>query len=597
MEDERPPPPELSFAYRSNQGSGLYRGAPVPSRVEDYPSFPNSAKMEWSPDGEWLAVVTPERVLVLAAEDGAQRCAIERPNVLYVAWSPASSYLTTWERLPPSTVTGGAPVVQDNLLVWNAATGELIHGFCQKAFSNWPSIRWSSDEMVSARMISGQVLFFAGVNFRTSTRQIKLANVSQFAIGAGPQYHVAVFAGEKKGTPAQMRLYAYPGVAQPICSKSFFRAQHVSLHWNPAGTAVLCVSHADVDATGKSYYGETGLYYLDKDGAAERVALPVEGSVFDVAWRPDGKQFVVIYGRTPANITVYDQKREPVIEFPQAHRNTAKWAPNNHLLCIAGFGTFAGEVDFWDVKRNRKIGEMRAKDTITCDWSPDSKYFLTTTLWPRLRVDNSFKIWNYYGKLLHSEEFQELYQVSWRPMKASNFDPRPPPKVADPADLPVKEEKVEAKKSGVYRHPRYTGSGSSTFAEGQVKASAKPQKVKTAKPDTKVEAKVPVGFTPVAKKPKKKKKKGGASKEGEASPAKEAAAPAFTFDVVTSTAEADDVAKAKRVKALNKKLRQIAELKEKREAGLELNAAQITKLEGEAALLEELSELEGDKKE
>jgi len=79
----------------------------------------------------------------------------------------------------------------------------------------------------------------------------------------------------------------------------------------------------------------------------------------------------------------------------------------------------AARQDFWDIKRNALLGSMRAKDTITCDWSPDSKYFLTSTLAPRLKVDNGFKVWNYYGKLVHQTNMDELYQVrgvhaAWR---------------------------------------------------------------------------------------------------------------------------------------------------------------------------------------
>ena len=50
--------------------------------------------------------------------------------------------------------------------------------------------------------------------------------------------------------------------------------------------------------------------------------------------------------------------------------------------------------------------------------------------------------------------------------------------------------------------------------------------------------------------------------------------------------------RAKRLKQVKKKLRQLAGLKAKRDEGVELNADQLEKLAGEPGLLEELASLE-----
>ena len=92
----------------------------------------------------------------------------------------------------------------------------------------------------------------------------------------------------------------------------------------------------DVDATGKSYYGESKLTFpppsrtkwtrlvhpsvltghvsslnrfLSADGKLEgNVALGKEGPIHDVAWSPGGKEFVVVYGFMPAKATLFDTK-------------------------------------------------------------------------------------------------------------------------------------------------------------------------------------------------------------------------------------------------------------------------------------------------
>ena len=41
------------------------------------------------------------------------------------------------------------------------------------------------------------------------------------------------------------------------------------MDWSPNGEAVLVKTHTDVDATGASYYGSTGLYILPASGGYE----------------------------------------------------------------------------------------------------------------------------------------------------------------------------------------------------------------------------------------------------------------------------------------------------------------------------------------
>lgn len=42
--------------------------------------------------------------------------------------------------------------------------------------------------------------------------------------------------------------------------------------------------------------------------------------------------------------------------------------------------------------RNNVTGSNSSHCSVTCAWSPDSRYFLTATLTPRMNVDNGFKV-------------------------------------------------------------------------------------------------------------------------------------------------------------------------------------------------------------
>lgn len=53
----------------------------------------------------------------------------------------------------------------------------------------------------------------------------------------------------------------------------------------------------EVDASDKSYYGETNLYFISAKGDYDcNVPLAKEGPIYDVSWSPSGKEFVVVYG-------------------------------------------------------------------------------------------------------------------------------------------------------------------------------------------------------------------------------------------------------------------------------------------------------------
>lgn len=58
------------------------------------------------------------------------------------------------------------------------------------------------------------------------------------------------------------------------------------------------LTQTEVDNSGKSYYGETGGFYLlSAVGNFDvRLTLDKEGGIHDFNWSPNSKEFAVIYG-------------------------------------------------------------------------------------------------------------------------------------------------------------------------------------------------------------------------------------------------------------------------------------------------------------
>lgn len=419
---------------------------------------------------------------------------------------------------------------------------------------------------------------------------------------------------EKKGKPASVKVFQFPGLASVVAQKSFFKAQDVTMKWSPTGSALIIETRTDVDTTGKSYYGETGLFFLESDGAYDCIVpLTKEGPIHDVQWDPTGRGFVVLAGSMPCNATLYDAKALPIFEFGAAPRNHVSWSPHGRFLCIAGFGNLRGDMDFWERNKLKKMGSANANSATTFAWSPDSRYFFTATTFPRLRVDNGFKVFRYDGTgPIYHEDRAELYDLKFRPALPGYYPNRPQSprrKGADGESSAAAAAPAPAKPQA-YRPPNSTGALAAMMRRDETgskkldrnKYVAPRMATATAIPGMSAPKPIP-GMSAAAAAPKKPSKSARKKKAVEAAEAQKAVQEALA-KVSVSAAPVDAAPpapvpaaaltpeeKQKKVKALMKKLKQIDTIKEKQAAGDALNPDQLLKLSGEQALRDEIAQL------
>jgi len=366
------------------------------------------------------------------------------------------------------------------------------------------------------------------------------------------------------------------------------RAQTAEIKWNKKGTMALVITQTDVDATGKSYYGETCVHLLGTDGSAQNVKpfLEKEGPIYQCVWSPTGDKFVAVYGSMPASATLFNAKLEKLVEFPPAHRNTAFFSPNGHILAIGGFGNLQGNIDLWDVKRGKLMATFQAPCSAQYQWSPCSNYILTAILTPRLRQDNGWKVWGVDGKMIFEQAHDELYQADWRPTPPNRYPDIPPKReqsmnkaAAQPAPAPAR-----------YRPPGARNTPS------PVEVKAQPMVAKKFDPQQK---NYPIGGVPLnsknAAKNKKRREKKKRLQEGssDSQPQTQQPAKEQTPSPATSQPDNEDNPNAKRIKMLNKKLRQIEQLREQQSSGKTLNEQQLAKLASEKEIKAEIHQLGG----
>ena len=302
-----------------------------------------------------------------------------------------------------------------------------------------------------------------------------------------------------------------------------------------------------------------------------------------------------------------------MFEFGEGFWNVISWAPHGRFLILAGFGNMSGELSYYDRKTLKKLSTVDAHMTVHYEWSPDSRYFLTGILFPRLRVDNGYRVWSASGGLVHKEEIAELSLVTWRPQAASLFPE--PDESALTAFKPTANLKPTSQ-AKAYVPPSQRGAAGggggrslADLAESRGVGAAPPAGRSLSSLAAAVEKGgsaalcgngVPIGAeTEESRNTAKNRAKAEAKKKKKAAEAEAGAPPVVTpraeppkppMPAAAAGAAPSEVAE-KKVLAVEKKLRQIAELKELKAGGKPLEKNQLDKIEQEAAVLKELADL------
>ena len=347
-------------------------------------------KLCYSKNGAYVAITTQENIsFQKIGEQIDTTHTIQVQNVDFVAFSPLGTYFVTWSRLYKGEKG-------PNLRIWRVEDRSLVIELVmvkQPADEAWPVIKFSADESIAARAVTNEIHFYANCKFAEGpTEKLRLKGVRLFSISPGPPpQRIACFAPGKKGAPGRASMYRYGNFDNVIASKSFFRAEDCVFRWSPNGTTVLVETRASVDATGQSYMGESNLYLLsDRPSGSFEMKVPrtKEGPLHAVAWSPAGKEFAVIAGKMPPNVTLHNPRTgEPIFELGAAPRNTLSYSPQGRFLLVGGFGTLSGDMDFWDIYKRKKMGTQKIPfSAVDYGWSANGRWFQIASTYPRRQV-------------------------------------------------------------------------------------------------------------------------------------------------------------------------------------------------------------------
>lgn len=388
-----------------------------------------------SEDGRYLAWCDTDVVKCTRLEDN--KVVFEQPNShksnsIYI--SPKSTRLMTY-----STMSGG-----DNLHFWDLNTQQHLASISQKKASQWKPV-FSMSEDICFIHAGSELILYVGGKFDKPKQRISHIKIGDFSLSTASlhnttyqhlyerrtknkSHHISVYTPGVKGQPSIVKIYKYPNITDCVANKSFYKADRVKFSWSPSGNSLLLTCIADFDKSGKSYYGEQSLNFLNVKGESYFVKLPKEGTISHIEWFPscDEDMFVCVYGLVPAQVSLFNSKCEVLFSFTsvaQGSFNSACFNPFGNLLAVSGFGNLAGQLCIWDFEKKKIISSQKVPETTGLEWCPNGVHLVTCTTAPRLRVDNGFRIWHYNGSLVYEivepnddqGKSREVYDVLWQP--------------------------------------------------------------------------------------------------------------------------------------------------------------------------------------
>jgi len=383
--------------------------------------------LTFSKNGAHFAYCDATGVHVIDMNDGRQEVMLlPLPRTIAMRFSSNGELLITWENY---TTKHENVYGVENLRIFSVPSGKMLYSLLQRdtQTSGLPQCYAGTNEV--AVLTGNTINFFSEGNFEAAAGKLHVDKMVKFELSPNSEgkQSVACFIKGTKGAPASVRIFPKGTYSSTdlIANKSFYKADSVSMDWNPQGNALLVTTLLESDSTNKSYYGEQNLQFLSTRGDGMRVGLSREGPIHCAKWSPDSKYFCVVYGYMPSKAGLFNHKCEQIYEFSQTPRNECYFNAQGNLLALCGFGNLRACVEVYDLETKKQVSEFEPCDTTYFEWCSDGERFVTATTTPRLRVNNMYKVWDYVDGLLCERKCEKsLYQVTLQPL-ATDMSSKP----------------------------------------------------------------------------------------------------------------------------------------------------------------------------
>jgi uncharacterized protein with WD repeat len=410
---------------------------------------------------------------------------IKEPFIRYSLISPNQEYL--------AYITRGSYAKECGIVIFSIKTMTPIKKFssdCDKEYNE--IVRWSKDSNFFAILERKTEISLYSVEKATSINFPCKNVILSYTISS--KYIIVL---SKSSHELIVAIYSVQDPSTPKHESSIKNAEEGQCIWDDIEKNLFIISDTIEDKTGKSYYGKQALHIFSLGSKITQLTCDsITDQIHSIQWVPKTDRFIAIHGIQPALITLHDITGKQIAALGKKYRNTIKFCPFGQFMFIGGFGSLAGELDFFNYQEPPLlIGSCEAHGSVQWDWHSGGRHILVAETYPRRMVDNQLKIIKYNGQLIATKKYDHLYGVMIINNEKNECRPMTPIDTTKPK--PVKERKIFAPKAQ---------------DEDLRGAMQKFLDMETKKPEPKKESQFPPGFSPIKhtpnpdSKPKKEKK-------------------------------------------------------------------------------------------
>jgi translation initiation factor 3 subunit B len=377
----------------------------------------------WSTRGSYLATFHNQGILLWGGEDFQKLARFAHTGVQFIDFSPLERYVVTCNEIEGKD----RKTEVDNIIVWDIRSEKKLLGFPRGTeavtASNWPCLRWSSDDKYLARIVKEGISIYAAPDFALLDKKIhKLAGVAQICFSPTDNF-LAYWVPSVDNNPATVGILELPS-RQVKREKHLYNVVSMDMYWSDNGEflAIKIVRRK----TKKTLTTNFEIFRMRVKDVPIEVVEMGEETVSAFAWDPTGQQFAVLIpesaNRSKCEIwSITDKKVVKLHTFAGRPANTLLWSPAGQYLLLAGLGALNGQLEWIDAENGESLATNEHFLATYVAWDPSGRYVLTALTqkleendW-RHASDNGYRIWSMQGTLLTTVGYDKLWQMSWRP--------------------------------------------------------------------------------------------------------------------------------------------------------------------------------------